>query len=873
MTIPPATLGKNVSLPTMPLRVLILEDLETDADLMVDELNQAGFNLIWQRIQTKADYLTHLDPALDLILSDHNLPQFDALSALRILKERNLDIPFIIVSGLIDEELAVAAIKLGADDYVMKDRLGRLGSAVMGALKTRELRLQKQQTERRLQESEAKFRFLAEHAQDIIYRLELFPTPHLSYISSAVERISGFSPEEHYADPMLILKVLHPDHLPMLRSMIDDLRAGMTLAKSYAEQFEMRWVTKDNRLLWLEQQNAGIYDDQGQCIAIVGVARDITERKRSEEERHKLLRAIEQSPASIVITDVRGSIEYVNPKFVEITGYTAAEAKGQNPRILKSGETQPGEYEQMWKTITSGKEWRGEFHNKTKTGDLYWESASISPIYNDLGEITHFLAVKEDISERKRREQLQEALLASANILRAATTRADMLAAILRQVASLLDASFTCVVSTQASADALLAKMHDGQDDDLIIEATYYHQARPQGGDLIGMRLPATNNICAEVNRTGIPQLHQNPQHDPFMQRLAWAGAGQNIACIPLRTQDESIGVLWVVRNTPLLVNDLRVLTAIADMTASGLQRVTLHDRLVRHAANLEQEVAARTQELRAANEHLLELDRLKSKFVADVSHELRTPVTNMGLYLQLLKAKPEKSEHYMTVLLEQAEHLQTLVKAVLDLSRLDNVKQVAMLPVHLNELITHVVKAHQAQAESHDLDLTFTPDPDLPLAHGNAHNLVQIFTNLVTNAINYTNRGSIRVRTLVAQSNPPPNKIMVEVSDTGLGIYPEDIAHLFDRFYRGKQDRASIVPGAGLGLSIVKELVELHQGTISVQSQPGLGTTFTVTLPATLPDTEIDAKADEKRVEKAEATGVKRREVKPRKKTALKVE
>ncbi|NVN95587.1 MAG: PAS domain S-box protein [Bacteroidetes bacterium] len=132
---------------------------------------------------------------------------------------------------------------------------------------------------------------------------------------------------------------------------------------------------------------------------------DITERKRSEEQITKLSQAMEQSPVSIVITNLKGDIEYVNPKFSIITGFTYEEAIGNNPRILKSDETTSDEYKELWENITSGKEWRGEFHNKKKNGELYWEFASISPIKNNEGVITHFLAVKEDITERKKIDQ------------------------------------------------------------------------------------------------------------------------------------------------------------------------------------------------------------------------------------------------------------------------------------------------------------------------------------------------------------------------------------------------------------------------------------------------------------------------------------
>lgn len=135
---------------------------------------------------------------------------------------------------------------------------------------------------------------------------------------------------------------------------------------------------------------------------------DITSLKQAQEKLQILYQASEQSPASIVITDAEGNIEYVNPKFEKVTGYSAQEVKGQNPRILKSGHTSEQEYQTMWETIASGKEWYGEFKNKRKNGHIFWEYASISPIRNLEGKITHFVAVKEDITQRKQNEALLE---------------------------------------------------------------------------------------------------------------------------------------------------------------------------------------------------------------------------------------------------------------------------------------------------------------------------------------------------------------------------------------------------------------------------------------------------------------------------------
>jgi PAS domain S-box-containing protein len=168
------------------------------------------------------------------------------------------------------------------------------------------------------------------------------------------------------------------------------------------------------------RKDGALRDVEINCVAITldgrdylyASARDITERKRTEKELKNLRTAVEQSASTIVITDRRANIEYVNPAFEKITGYTAAEAIGQNPRILKSGEQDAAFYQQLWATITSGNIWRGQFHNKRKDGALYWESATISPVHNDRGDIVHFIAVKENITERKALEdRLSEALL------------------------------------------------------------------------------------------------------------------------------------------------------------------------------------------------------------------------------------------------------------------------------------------------------------------------------------------------------------------------------------------------------------------------------------------------------------------------------
>jgi len=194
-------------------------------------------------------------------------------------------------------------------------------------------------------------------------------------------------------------KFMHPDDAHLVADEV--AKAVATADPDYHSQLECRILCRNGELRHVVVHIAIAKDAAGRTIHLRGASQDITERKKSEQELRNLWRAMEQTPATVVITNVSGNIEYVNPKFVEITGYSIAEVLGQNPRILKSGLHDASFYKAMWDTVLQGNVWKGEINNKKKNGDLYWESASISPVRNPNGEITHFIAVKEDITGRK----------------------------------------------------------------------------------------------------------------------------------------------------------------------------------------------------------------------------------------------------------------------------------------------------------------------------------------------------------------------------------------------------------------------------------------------------------------------------------------
>ncbi len=249
---------------------------------------------------------------------------------------------------------------------------------------------------RALKESEKKYRTIIEAASDAIITVDV-ESGKIIDANKQTERLTGHSRHELLGKSHLFL---HPEDYweHYSRSF-----RNVVLQKQKISPGEIFIQHKNGERIPVEISNSK-YTLEGRDV-IQGIFRDLRERKKVEEEIRKLSRAVEQSPSAIVITNTDGNIEYVNPYFCKVTGYSVEEAIGQNPRMLKSGNMSDTEYKEMWKTITEGKEWRGEFHNKKKNGEFYWEQASISPLRDDKGIITHYIAIKEDITEKKQMQQ------------------------------------------------------------------------------------------------------------------------------------------------------------------------------------------------------------------------------------------------------------------------------------------------------------------------------------------------------------------------------------------------------------------------------------------------------------------------------------
>jgi len=258
---------------------------------------------------------------------------------------------------------------------------------------TREI-TDRKEAEKAILESESKFRALAETLPTAIF---IIHGTQCIYINPYAKMYSGYSEEELFS--MNFWDIVHPDYQSYVKLRGLERQQG----KEVPERYEFKITTKTGEEKWVDF-SARLIEFQGNSV-ILGSATDITEQKAVEEQLRKLSRAVEQSTISVLITDYEGIIEYVNPRFSKVTGYLIEEVVGKKPSILKSGITSFEEYQFLWNTIKQGKEWKGEFLNKKKNGDLYWELTSISGIRNSDNKITHFLSIKEDITEKKLVEE------------------------------------------------------------------------------------------------------------------------------------------------------------------------------------------------------------------------------------------------------------------------------------------------------------------------------------------------------------------------------------------------------------------------------------------------------------------------------------
>jgi two-component system sensor histidine kinase/response regulator len=287
--------------------------------------------------------------------------------------------------------------------------------------------VQRQRADAALAQSEENYRALTEQVPAIIYRAALDEASTTTYVSPAVRSL-GYSQEEWLQDPGIWMNSLHPaDRERVLSS----LHAAQSVGAGIDLPYRLR--TREGQWRHIHDKAEVLHDASGRPTCLQGLMLDVTNRVQAEGELRKLYQAIEQSPNSIVITNLAAEIEYVNQAFLASTGYTREEVIGQNPRMLQAQTVQPGDRAELWAALSQGQPWKGEFHNRRKDGSTYYEFAHIAPLRQPDGTITHYVGVKEDITESKRiagelerhRQHLEELVQERTQALADAQGRAE----------------------------------------------------------------------------------------------------------------------------------------------------------------------------------------------------------------------------------------------------------------------------------------------------------------------------------------------------------------------------------------------------------------------------------------------------------------
>ncbi len=737
-----------------------------------------------------------------------------------------------------------------------------------------------------LKVSQRQYATLISNLNGIVYRCQNDANWTMLFISQGVLKMTGYSPSELINNSHIAFsQIIYPDDQKKVEEAIQT-----ALEKNSSFNLEYRMIRKDGTMIWVTEYGQGIKEDD-QTEHIEGFITDITKIKDAEIQLIKLSTAIEQSASSIVITNKNGIIEYVNPYFCQLTGYAKEEVLNKKVSILKSGKMPQQHYQNLWSTLISGKTWHGEFLNKKRNGEFYWESAVIAPVKDETGENTSYIAIKQDITEHK---QNQADLLNSQKELKINEA----------QFKALSEASFEAIfmsrhgkcIGQNKTAELMFGYSEPeviGKPNNFWFNAEYHDliEQRLTGGnaepcEAVAVRKDLTSFPCEIKTRvaeyqgnmvlfTAITNIYRRieAQKNLLESELRYRALIQNNTSVMLLFDPETGEIVEAnnaassfygmseeeLKSTRIfnlntlsleeLTPELKALRKgeksyfiFKHKTKKGIKDVELYTGRMDYQGrelyfSVIHDITEKIQtqkELILAKEKAEESDRLKSAFLANMSHEIRTPMNAIIGFSQLLKdddITEEESTSYISIINKSGEQLLELIDDIIKISQIE----AGIINIHpeqnnLTALLKETYGMFSLTVKQKGIALHLDiPESEVLHIYTDSSRFKQILINLLSNAIKFTHTGEVRFGYTLEG-----DFLKFYVKDTGIGIDEQHYKLIFDRFMQVPQNEKKLYGGTGIGLSISQALVEKMGGKIWLNSKVGKGTEFYFTLPNT---------------------------------------
>jgi PAS domain S-box-containing protein len=733
----------------------------------------------------------------NLIIID---PITAVLQTLNLVKDGNL---YVRVPGPISHD-EIGRLQQGVND--MAEELQSSVERLTGRLS------QLRQTEAALRHSEEKYRDFVEGTDDLIIQMDRNGT--LVYVNHTTERIFGLSQEACIG--LNAFDFIHPDD----REFTEDAFLQWISGQHTSAFLENRQISKNGQIFYLLWTINVYFDDYGNVNYVNAIARDITSRREVEEQLQLQAAALQAAANGIVITDTNGRIQWVNAAFTQLTGYSAAEAIGQRTNLLNSGIHSKQFYQKMWHNIRNGQVWQGEISNRRKDGSIYLEEMTITPVYNHDGATTHFIAIKQDITERKLAEKKLHDRAASL----------ELIALIGRQTSAILDLDDLLHIAVNLISETfnyynVVLRLIEG--DYLVLKATSHESLRPLENK---RHLKVGQGITGWVAQTGhsilVPDVRQDHRYHTELETMQTISE----AAVPIARPHEILGVLDVqsIKANDFDELDIFTLEAISAQLAVAIDNARLYNAA-------QQEILDRKHAEEKLQIYAAELERSNRElqnFAYVSSHDLQEPLRKIQTFSDRLQHRyshvlDERGQDYLNRMESAAARMQSLIVDLLAFSRVIT-RTTPFEPVNLNKVIKGVLEDLETQLDQTKGVIELHP---LLTIDADSTQMRQLFQNLISNALKY-HKPDTPPHVIIQGHYPPapPGYYCITVQDNGIGFDEKYLDRIFTVFQRlhGRSE----YEGTGVGLAICRKITERHKGSITATSTPNIGATFIVTLP-----------------------------------------